>query len=113
MKCTLKVLAVIIGCTPSCLSSAAEQVSADIRVARLAVKELLKDPDSARFRLEFTTNGAVCGRVNARNSYGGYAGEKSYVYVRTTRQVAIVYSISDTTDEGQRAWDLMLHHCHN
>jgi hypothetical protein len=95
------------------MSSAAEQVSADIRVARLALKELLKDPDSARFRWEFTKNGAVCGRVNARNSYGGYAGEKTYIYVRATRQVAIVSSISDTSDEGQQAWNLMLHYCLN
>jgi len=44
------------------------------------VKDVLKDPDSAKFRTEFVArDGAVCGFVNAKNSYGGYGGFKRYI----------------------------------
>lgn len=41
-----------------------------------AVKEKLKDPDSAKFKWPDLVNekGGYCGLVNARNSYGGYSG---------------------------------------
>lgn len=41
----------------------------------------LKDPDSAQFRnLRVVSGGAaLCGEVNAKNSYGGYTGFKSFV----------------------------------
>ena len=48
-----------------------------IAVAHERVKDVLKDPDSANFRTEFVArDGAVCGFVNAKNSYGGYGGFK-------------------------------------
>jgi hypothetical protein len=51
-----------------------------IAQARERVKEILKDPDSAKFRTEFVgKDGAVCGFVNAKNSYGGYSGFERYV----------------------------------
>jgi hypothetical protein len=51
-----------------------------IAQARERVKEMLKDPDSAKFRTEFVgKDGAVCGFVNAKNSYGGYSGFERYV----------------------------------
>lgn len=44
------------------------------------VKEVLKDPESARFRSDFVgKDGAVCGFVNSKNSYGGYDGFKRYI----------------------------------
>lgn len=53
----------------------------------------LKDPDSARFTFREPRNGVVvlgisgdreigwfiCGTINARNSYGGYAGPKTFL----------------------------------
>jgi hypothetical protein len=50
--------------------------------AKNAVKAILKDPESAQFRNLYTKsyagkpspNDAVCGEVNAKNSYGGYIG---------------------------------------
>lgn len=43
--------------------------------ARAAVLLRLKDPDSARFgQIAHGKAGAICGEVNARNSYGGYTG---------------------------------------
>jgi hypothetical protein len=51
-----------------------------IAQARERVKEALKDPDSAKFRTEFVgKDGAVCGFVNAKNSYGGYGGFERYI----------------------------------
>jgi hypothetical protein len=43
------------------------------------VTKLLVDPQSAIFQ-EVTTkrNGAVCGRVNSKNGFGGYGGWKSF-----------------------------------
>jgi hypothetical protein len=56
-----------------------------IALAHERVKDMLKDPDSARFRSEFVTHdGTVCGFVNAKNSYGGYGGFKRYI-VETDR----------------------------
>src|SRR5690606_1839783 len=40
------------------------------RLARELVTANLKDPDSAKFR----NQKGVCGEVNAKNSFGGYAG---------------------------------------
>jgi hypothetical protein len=53
-----------------------------------AVKLLLRDPDSAQFRYRyndmevFPDIGVVCGEVNSRNAYGGYAGFEDFAYVR-------------------------------
>jgi len=44
----------------------------------------LKDPDSATFKdfAEVTGNGKYirCGKVNAKNSFGGYTGFKTFVH---------------------------------
>ena len=50
--------------------------------AKSAVRALLKDPGSAQFRNIYSRGmggkpipgAAVCGEVNAKNSYGGYIG---------------------------------------
>lgn len=54
--------------------------------AQKAVRNVLKDPDSAQFsgvpvaaRSKQTGNIRVCGYVNAKNSYGGYNGSTRYV----------------------------------
>ena len=51
------------------------QAKASIQVA---IKSILKDPDSAKF--EFLN--ANCGTVNSKNSFGGYAGAKRFVSVK-------------------------------
>jgi hypothetical protein len=63
--------------------------------ARAAVLAELKDPESARFSgvkpLKRTSDGKVtgyCGRINAKNSYGGYAG--SSVFYATAGKVVIL-----------------------
>lgn len=50
------------------------------RLAREAVKNNLKDPESAQFRNETIIGTSACGEVNAKNSYGGYVGFKRYLF---------------------------------
>jgi hypothetical protein len=51
-----------------------------IAQAHERVKDVLKDPDSAKFKGDFAgKDGAVCGYVNSKNSYGGYGGFVRYV----------------------------------
>lgn len=52
--------------------------------ARTTVQSMLKDADSAKFTRQFavkTERGAIvaCGKVNAKNAFGAYAGESLYV----------------------------------
>ncbi|KRA66338.1 hypothetical protein ASD79_03425 [Caulobacter sp. Root655] len=52
--------------------------------AKKAVGELLKDPRSAQYEDVRKFGDYVCGRVNAKNSYGAYNGfRKFYVYLDT------------------------------
>lgn len=69
---------------PNCVNAAL----AGITNARAALEELakarvrldLKDPDSAQFSYvhHMRGTGYVCGFVNAKNSYGGYIGDRAF-----------------------------------
>lgn len=89
--CTMLVL------TVGGVSASPKQSSAKthpINVARERVTTTLKDPDSAKFRGEFVgKDGAVCGFVNAKNSYGGYGGFERYIV--TSDRVLM---------DGDKAW---------
>jgi hypothetical protein len=61
-----------------------------------AVKQLLNDPESARFS-EVTQGvlvGDVCGYVNAKNMMGGYAGKTPFYY-RASGETAVIPPIED------------------
>ena len=51
--------------------------------AKVAIKKQLRDPESARFEIlgfpKESANG-VCGTVNAKNGFGGYAGAHPFLY---------------------------------
>ncbi len=56
----------------------------EIAAVKAGVKSVLKDPDSARFGKmiagsDGSTDVTVCLMVNAKNSYGGFTGEKPYM----------------------------------
>ena len=56
-------------------SSSPTQNMSYILVEQDKIKSRLKDPDSAEFRNVFVSSKyAVCGEVNAKNSFGGYTG---------------------------------------
>lgn len=65
--------------------------------AKAAVSRVLKDPASAQFEGLFTHPGAVCGFVNARNSFGGYTGRRPFGYI-IAQDVAYVLEPSGRTD---------------
>ena len=48
-----------------------------------SVKEIMKDPDSVKFKdveyKNYNDGKIVCGQVNAKNSYGGYTGFKRFI----------------------------------
>lgn len=74
-----------------------------IKEAQSRVRAALKDPDSARFgEARLLPNGAVCGMVNAKNSYGGYSGSEMYGVSRTG-EVLIASEEPSGTDE-RLAW---------
>jgi hypothetical protein len=72
--------------------AAATPTAGDVRAL---VREQLKDPQSAQFsgvRLERSPKGgwSFCGYVNARNSYGGYAGRSFFIGSFPRRNVVIL-----------------------
>lgn len=65
-----------------------------------ALKNELKDPGSAIFGKSIAVKGEsgliyVCGYINAKNSYGGYVGNKPY-YAFVTEKGAAVLTIGGT-----------------
>lgn len=53
----------------------------ELKIISAKISEAFKDPDSAKFsnvRVD-DKEGAVCGLVNAKNSYGGYTGAYPFV----------------------------------
>lgn len=54
----------------------------DIARAQEAVRAKLRDPSSAQFGyIRAGKPGVICGRVNAKNGMGGYAGSQQFVAV--------------------------------
>lgn len=57
------------------------QVSNDrlLVLGQEAVKERLKDPESAKFGKSRVVGNVVCGSVNSKNSMGGFTGQKRFI----------------------------------
>lgn len=58
--------------------------AAKVQVVKMFIANSLKDPDSAKFRGVKMKWGTVCGEVNAKNSYGGYAGYRRFYAIDGT-----------------------------
>lgn len=68
--------------------------------AEQSIKHALKDPDSAKFSSSrLSKSGAVCGYVNAKNSFGAYAGNSRYIYVNGSS------TMDDGSQEFSDVWD--------
>ena len=77
---------------------------------------ILKDPDSAKIEVTLRSAEKICGRYNAKNSYGGYVGYKSFAYVVADDELYAGYTIvtknlvayepSDLISEGMDIADL-------
>ena len=77
--------AALVGCTIANDGSMGESAGkfspaakAQAEAAKAAVIATLKDPESARFGAITTDGKIICGTVNAKNSFGGYAGPKVF-----------------------------------
>ena len=71
-----------------------------MRVGMDAVKEKLRDPDSAKFKNVFFHRGrgnipATCGYVNARNSFGGYTGFERFVSAGAPERTVLESEMAD------------------
>jgi hypothetical protein len=60
--------------------------------ARTAVSKSLRDPPSTRFESVVRKPEAVCGLVNGKNAYGGYAGNTRFAYVISSGDIFIEMS---------------------
>ncbi|WP_180158856.1 hypothetical protein [Acinetobacter sp. YH01026] len=66
--------------------------------SRIALKNYLKDPDSAEIR----NHNGNCGEVNSKNSFGGYSGFKRFI---ASPAIVAIEGENMDTDEFQKAWD--------
>ena len=69
-----------------------------------AVKDNLKDPDSARISgVKISADGkTVCGFVNAKNSFGGYSGNSAFYVMAFSRAKESVYVLV-SIDNGRES----------
>lgn len=74
-----------------------------------AIRQRLKDPDSAQFRnVRFYSGGpspVACGEVNAKNAFGGYGGFERFVASGT--KLAFVASDMTSPAEMDKVWKQM------
>lgn len=61
--------------------AAKKQAAFEQRV-EATVRAILRDPDSARFSdvKAYPDAGVACGKVNAKNAFGGFAGDDNFAY---------------------------------
>ncbi len=96
------------------VAAAADLPAEVIAETQSAVKESMKDPDSARFkdlRLGKTERidgsddpNIVCGFVNGKNSMGGYVGFGIFAYDRSTKKVEFYRRNSWGSWEGRMGY---------
>jgi hypothetical protein len=88
-----------------------ELSAAQIAAVKAGARKKLKDPDSARFGERMGAvkdeKGAitVCGFVNAKNSYGGYTGEKPFTGLLSDKPLVflpVAYGGTDADDYAVR-----------
>ena len=77
----LTTIAVVALATSAAQAPAADPRAEEIKVSQDAVAKLLRDPESARFIGVYYNEktGAVCGRVNGHNAYGGYGENLEFI----------------------------------
>lgn len=79
-------IAIALGASTIALSACEPSIiSREKRAAESAVRERLRDPQSAQFEdVQVSIIGdytRVCGTVNAKNAFGGYTGRKRFAYL--------------------------------
>lgn len=78
------------------------QISTKVLAAKAAVTKILRDPESAKFgKVGYREPGIVCGFVNAKNGFGGYTGEKSFISLGTPE----LTWLEGQSKDFQRIWN--------
>lgn len=78
--------------------------------AKRAVRERLKDPESARFRnvrVTLTPNNSVWikGEYNAKNAFGGYVGFEKFVYTTEEKHLVLESELKKNAAEDPSSVD--------
>lgn len=66
--------------------------------SKIALKNFLKDPDSAEIR----NHNGNCGEVNSKNSFGGYSGFRRFI---ASPAIVAIEGENMSADEFQKAWE--------
>jgi hypothetical protein len=85
-----------------------------MKKATTAVHNSLRDPASGRFGLMsvyHSRGDVVCGEINAKNGYGGYAGPNMFLYVAKTGQVMFMIDPTRSNNENMQMANLMGNYC--
>lgn len=89
----------------SCVGCSSKDSKA-IKAVESAVREQLRDPNSATFsNVRVVDGNIVCGEVNSKNGFGGYAGKQRFLgtFTGSTAQVDIFGA--DTGENGKTLCD--------
>lgn len=79
----------------SAFAASASASKEDIQGLKSAMEDRLKDADSAKFKdVRIAANGTVCGQVNAKNSYGAFAGFTPFIALKLAAGKFAVVGIS-------------------
>lgn len=70
--------AIVIFTLAACGASVSEADQQKIEDVKAAVRDKLRDPESAQFSSVKLVAGLVCGEVNSKNGFGGYVGKQHF-----------------------------------
>lgn len=77
-----------------------------------AVRDVLVDPDSAKFKsMSVSFEGNVCGMVNSKNRFGGYNGDVPFIVTPKGEAWVSEYEIADKREEASPARWRVIDHC--
>lgn len=94
----------LVALAASCGSKSDAQLEAD--KLKMKAASGLKDPDSAKFRDLRLKSGMLCGEVNAKNSYGAYAGNEQFSAIGQTVQMRNeIASVDAALNGGPKIFD--------
>lgn len=78
-----------------------------VRQAQDAVRAQLRDPQSAVFSKLREKNGVTCGAVNARNGFGGMAGDRPFVVTGQRALIVRAGNVAENDEWMQLCAELM------
>jgi hypothetical protein len=103
----MRLLTVLILSIAFCVTASAATVAAAPRSHIPQIRQLfsyyLKDPSSLQIEVQANKPDAICGRYNAKNSYGGYVGFKFFSFVPSTETLYLIGTTISKSGQVQDA----------